>query len=84
MGCRNLAVALAEKGQSFRAAQELSKVIALDPNNPMNHYNLGIIFMRQHKQAEAIIQLEKALLLNPDFDLAIKALRKLGMEPPPS
>jgi tetratricopeptide (TPR) repeat protein len=46
---------------------ELSKVIALDPNNALAYYNLGVALGKQGKWAEAIVAEQKAIRLKPNF-----------------
>jgi spermidine synthase len=55
-----------EGGQLDRAANCLSKVLELDPNDVDAHNNLGVVLTRQEKYDEAIDHYRKAIKLAPD------------------
>lgn len=55
---------LPEAVSAFRAA------IALDPDNPFFHYNLGVVYGMQHRLVEAVAELRLTLTLRPTFQPA--------------
>ncbi len=64
---QSMASALAAE-QKFEAALEHVEVaIQLDPFTAINHHMKGFIFYAQEKYAQAIVQFNRALKLNPDF-----------------
>jgi protein O-mannosyl-transferase len=64
---KNLADALAQKGQVDEAISEYQKALAIDPNNAEACYNLGYTLAQQGQVDEAIIQFQQALAINPNL-----------------
>ena len=54
------------------AESELRAAILLDPSQPMAHYNLGIVLLKQERNADGIAELN-ALLALPKIDAAMAA-----------
>jgi tetratricopeptide (TPR) repeat protein len=71
----NLAVAYLRLNQLDKAAEEARNAIAIDAKYPNAHYILGNIYFTKEDYKSALPELEKVLLLAPDFDSA----RALGL-----
>jgi tetratricopeptide (TPR) repeat protein len=71
----NLAIAYLRLNQLEKAAEEARNAIAIDPKYPGAHYILGNIYFTEEDYKSALPELEKVLLLAPDFDSA----RALGL-----
>ncbi|MDQ3181480.1 MAG: tetratricopeptide repeat protein, partial [Acidobacteriota bacterium] len=71
----NLAVAYLRLNQLDKAAEEAQKAIAIDPKYAGAHYILGNIYFTKEDYKSALPELEKVLLLAPDFESA----RALGL-----
>jgi len=57
------------KEQQFeRAAQAYEQIVKLDPGSAMAHSNLGLALYMSSRYPKAIIELQKALELNPHLD----------------
>ena len=70
---RTAAVLLLSLTLSFCASQE-QKVDKEREQNPKYQYNAGIFFLNNGQPEEAIKYLEKALTLQPNFDLALDGM----------
>ncbi len=54
--------------EKFEEAEKIfRKAVELDPKNPSNHMNLGVIYARQKNYEKAVRKLEKAIELNPGY-----------------
>ena len=62
--------------ESERRVNELRKLLSINPNNVERRIELGRIFLSEDMPQEAIIELEKALIIDPDN---IKALLLLSL-----
>ena len=71
----NLATAYLRLNQLDRAIDEAQKAIAIDAKYPNAHYILGNIYFTKEDYKSALPELEKVLILAPDFDSA----RALGL-----
>ncbi len=71
----NLAIAYLGSNQLDNAAEEAQKAIAIDAKYSGAHYILGNIYFTKEDYKSALPELEKVLLLAPDFDAA----RALGL-----
>ncbi len=71
----DLAVAYLQSGETEKALQEGRAAVELDPKNAYARYILGNIYFTQENYQAALPELEKVLLLAPDFDSA----RALGL-----
>jgi S1-C subfamily serine protease len=49
-----------------QASEYLRKAVALDPNDPVAHSILGLVFLGQGDLSQASAEVEKALFLNPN------------------
>jgi len=77
-----LAWALFKNGRSQEAEREAIKALQFGTQEPAFYYHAGLIAAARHKDAEAADYLERALALNPHFDLrqtelAVATLRKI-------
>jgi len=64
--------------------QFLSKLIEntkLDPKNPTNYFNIGVIYMNQNKDAEAIQYFEKAIAADPNYKSAYTNIALTKIKP---
>lgn len=71
----DLAVAYLETGDLENALKEAQEAVALDEKNAYARYILGNIYFTKEDYAAALPQLEKVLILSPNFDAA----RALGL-----
>ncbi len=71
----NLAIAYLRLNQLDKAAEEAQNAIDLDPKYAGAHYILGNIYFTREDYKAALPELEKVLLLAPDFESA----RALGL-----
>jgi len=64
--------------------QFLNKLIEntkLDPKNPTNFFNIGVIYMNQNKDAEAIQYFEKAIAADPKYKSAYTNIALTKIKP---
>jgi tetratricopeptide (TPR) repeat protein len=61
-----LGEALLEKGENGEAMIHIQRALALNPDNPDPHNNLGILLGRQGLINESIESFKKSLAINPD------------------
>jgi tetratricopeptide (TPR) repeat protein len=71
----NLAVAYLRLNEFDKAIDEAKIAVAIDPKYPNAHYILGNLYFTKGDYELALPQLEKVLLLAPDFD----SVRALGI-----
>ncbi|MFO0837939.1 MAG: tetratricopeptide repeat protein [Phycisphaerae bacterium] len=63
----NLALALADLGQSEKAIAHYREAIRLNPRYPYAYSNLGNLLFRQGRVADALLLYAEAVRLKPDF-----------------
>jgi tetratricopeptide (TPR) repeat protein len=63
------------KKEYLKAIEELKKALTLNPNNPVYHYNLGLICAKSNNLLLAKEELQIVLKLMPGFELAKEKLR---------
>lgn len=80
----NLGLAFIQLGQLEDAKDVLQQVLTLPDRletpasvHTLAHYNLAIILERQGKPDEAIIEVQRALAIAPNFELAQRLLQRL-------
>jgi len=58
----------------------LRKLVALDPNDPLPHYGVGIELIQLEQWAEAVAAFDRAITLNPKYSVAYyhKARAQIG------
>ena len=49
------------------AAELFRKTLAVNPNDPASHNNLGMVLMKRGHYAEALTQYQQTLAVSPDF-----------------
>lgn len=70
--------------KSGNADKFLSKLIEntkISPNDPVNYFNIGVMYMEQGKDAEAIQYFEKAIQVDPKFKNAYTNLVLVKIKP---
>jgi Flp pilus assembly protein TadD len=70
----NLGVAFARKGELDAAERELLAALALSPRHPVAKNELGIVYRRMGRFADARSRFESALEVHPDFHPAHRNL----------
>jgi len=85
------AQALIEKKNLPQARVELQDALKLEPNNSHCHSLLGVVYLKQNQTTMAKVHINKALQLNPQQPMALKAkqvldqmIQKAGGQPPAS
>lgn len=76
----NLAIAVAQVGETDRAVRALKRVLSLDPSNSRAHYNLGVLALlsdRRGKEEEALEHFRAALAADPGSEAAHLAIADL-------
>lgn len=71
----DLAVAYLQTNETEKALEEAQAAVGLDPKNAYARYILGNIYFTREDYAAALPELEKVLILAPNFDAA----RALGL-----
>jgi hypothetical protein len=72
----NLGASLVDKGDLKEGEKELLLAAQLGPNNPINHYNLGYLYLITKREEQGIIKMRKAVELDPKY---LKAHYNLGI-----
>lgn len=82
----NLGLALIQTEQLETASQIFQQVLTLPERSEtpasihtIAHYNLAIIWKRQGKTDEAISEVQQALAITPDFEIAQQLLQQLQL-----
>jgi tetratricopeptide (TPR) repeat protein len=73
----NLALVYKAQNLDDKAAEEYKIALKLAPEFPVVHFGYGILLAKQHKEAEAIAELRRAIALRPDYPEARRELDKL-------
>ncbi len=60
-----------------RALEQYKIALKINPKNPITHYNLGLSYRRKGLFNKAVVELQKALELDPDFKEAKRSLMGL-------
>ena len=60
-----------EKGAWKRAIQGFEKCIRINRKHPQSYGNLGICYAKSGRKAEAVVAFDKALEIDPDYELAL-------------
>lgn len=77
----DLARIYARKGERDKAAQEFRFLFNLEAEFFIYHFELGRILEAWGNKDGALREYQRALLLNPKFDLASQAIKRLESEP---
>lgn len=54
--------------------REYKRVFTINPENAKTHYNLGLAMMRVGRLADAVVEYEKTLAIDPDYKFAQESL----------
>jgi tetratricopeptide (TPR) repeat protein len=73
----NLGVAYAKKEMFGEAISEWEKAVELAPDSIDIRYNLAMLYVKVRRYKEAEFQLRQTLLLNPNYQPALSALKQL-------
>ena len=65
----DLGLALSAIDDNKAAEEALLQAIALDPQDPISHVNLAILYLDQGRMREAKRELDAAMAADPDFDI---------------
>ncbi|MBO6717328.1 MAG: TonB-dependent receptor [Rhizobiaceae bacterium] len=68
-----LGLVLSERGAGREAEAALKKAIELDPEDPVSHANLAILYLEQDRLGEARAEVDKAIAADPTFSVALVA-----------
>ena len=61
------------RGAEREAEAAFKRSIELDPNDPVSYANLAILYLDQDRVEEAKVLIDKALAVDPSFDIALVA-----------
>ena len=61
------------RGATLEAEHALRRAIELDPQDPVSYANLAILYLDQDRLKEAKVNIDRALELDPSFDVALIA-----------
>lgn len=68
-------------GNSDKFLNKLIENTKLNPNDPVNYFNIGVMYMEQEKDAEAVEYFEKAIQVDPKFKNAYTNLALVKIKP---
>lgn len=54
--------------------EQLEKILALDPNDPMTHFGLGKAYGEEQQWERAAVAFRQAITLKPDYTAAYQGL----------
>jgi Flp pilus assembly protein TadD len=77
MPARYLGVMLFFDNRTDEALVNYRRALELNPQEPMVHNNIGVIYMNQGKFTEAEAEFNKELEINPGYDRALSNLHDL-------
>lgn len=70
-----------KSGNEAKFLQKLIENTKIDPNNPVNYFNIGVIYMDQDKDEEALSYFEKAIQVDPKFKNAYTNIALIKVKP---
>ncbi|WP_436000227.1 FecR domain-containing protein [Rhizobium sp. LjRoot30] len=76
----SLGLALSAIGDNRKAEEALKTSIELDPQDPISHINLSILYLDQGRVKEAKKEIDIAMAADPSFDLALIARGRYYMQ----
>ena len=71
---RNVGEAYLNEGNLIAALREFKRAEALNPDDPITHYDLGLVYYYRERYDQAVEHLERAIRLRPDYAPAINSL----------
>ncbi len=80
---RNLAVVQANQGQTLAGIATLETAVALAPDDPTLHYELGQLYAHAQRPATARQAFNRVLALTTDPTLVVAVNQQLRLLPPP-
>ncbi|OCP02780.1 MULTISPECIES: FecR domain-containing protein [unclassified Ensifer] len=69
-----------ERGDDRAAEKAFKQAIALDPNDPVSHANLSILYLDENRMSEAKAEIDAALAADPSFDVTLVARGRYHMQ----
>jgi tetratricopeptide (TPR) repeat protein len=66
--------AVLANGSPEDAVKVLKKYLAQNPNDPVGHFNIGVMFLKLRRNSEALRHLHRSLQLNPAFSQSYIAI----------
>lgn len=70
-----------KSGNSEKFLSKLIENTKLSPNDPVNYFNIGVMYMEQGKDVEAIQYFEKAIQVDPTYKNAYTNLALVKIKP---
>lgn len=70
-----------KSGSNDRFLEKLIENTRLEPNNPTNYFNIGVIYMDQNKDEEALQYFEKAIEVDPNYKNAYTNIVLIKVKP---
>lgn len=70
-----------KSGNSEKFLSKLIENTKLSPNDPVNYFNIGVMYMEQGKDADAIQYFEKAISVDPTYKNAYTNLALVMVKP---
>ncbi len=70
--------------QNSLALKDFNAVLQDDPTDCMALTNRGVIFMKYRNKPQALLNFDRALAINPKFELAMQNKAKLLSNQPPT
>lgn len=64
-------------GKDNLAIKQYKQALSINPEEPMAHNNIGVIYLKENKLTEAEKEFKKELIVNPGYDKALDNLTKL-------
>ncbi len=80
LGRTNLAMAYLRRGDHVAAERQLRAALAISPDDPVVHLNLGMLFRAQRRSQEAKESFRRAIALRPIYPKAYNNLASVFMD----
>ncbi|MGF6174957.1 tetratricopeptide (TPR) repeat protein [Ensifer sp. 4252] len=76
----SLGLVQGERGDNRAAESAFKRAIALDPQDPVSHANLAILYLVENRLVEAKSEIDAALAADPAFDVTLVARGRYHMQ----
>lgn len=76
----SLGLVQGERGDNRAAENAFKRAIALDPQDPVSHANLAILYLVENRMVEAKSEIDTALAADPSFDVTLVARGRYHMQ----